>query len=564
MNRRWPTTPTTRSSRRSRALTFLGSAAIAALALSGCAAGGEANTASADGRIPILNFGGFGGGTNPKEIYNPYLPTSLSVGSYLYDTLMATNDYTCVDEPMLATAYEWVDEKTLVYTLRDGVTFSDGEKLTADDVVFSFQLILKHKALDQRGLGELLTSAEKTGERQVTLHFAESGISMLSAANALPIVPEHVWSKVADPTTYTNAKPVTDGSMTIESFSPTRLTLKANPDYWNAENIRVDRIRFTNSDSGQVEQLKLSRGDYDMNALYPGPDVQKTYVDKDPEHNKYWFPSASPISLYLNLGKKPFDDLAFRNAVATAIDRDAIAKDAQQGYVQKASQTSLVLPNAQDWLPTGIPNEGYIAYDATAAKAALEAAGYTLNADGKRLDKSGTPMQFTLQIPGGWSDWIQAGKLIQKNLAALGITVDMQNPQPEAVDQNRKTGEYDLVFGVRGGTCDMYRNFVEPLASDRTAPVGQPADTNEVRWSDQKTDSLLAELKTATDSTEQKALVGELSTIMYEQKPYLPLWYGANWFEYNTKNAVGWPSAENPYAKPANMAIILTHLKPAK
>lgn len=563
MDRLSPSPTTRRRRARRRTLAALGGIAVAALALTGCAGAGEATSAGADGRIPLLDFGGFGGGSNPKEIYNPYLPTSLSVGSYLYDTLMATNDYTCVDEPMLATGSEWKDPQTLVYTLRDGVTFSDGEELTADDVVFSFQLVLKHKALDQRGIGELLESAEKTGDREVTLHFRDAGISMLSAANALPIVPKHVWSTVEDPTTFTNSKPVTDGSMTVESFSPTRLTLKRNPDYWNAENIRVDRIRFTNSDSGQVEQLKMGRGDYDMNALYL-PDIEKSYVSKDKKHNKYWFPAASPISLYLNLGKKPFDDLAFRDAVAGAINKDSIAKDAQQGYVKAASQTSLVLPNAKDWLPAGIPDEGYIAYDAPAAKAALDKAGYKLNADGKRLGKDGQPLRFTLQIPGGWNDWIAAGKIIQKDFAALGITVDMQNPQPEVVDQNRKTGEYDLVFGVRGGTCDMYRNFVEPLASDRTAPVGQAADTNEARWSDPATDALLSQLKSATDPAVQKQLVGELATIMYEQKPYLPLWYGPNWFEYRTAKAVGWPSAENPYAKPANMAIILTHLKPAE
>lgn len=558
MDRRRPTAP------RRKALTaLLAGAAVVALAMTGCSGAGDTGSASADGRIPVLNFGGFGGGSNPKENYNPYLATALSVGNYLYEPLMMLDEYSCDYKPWLATGMDWKDPSTLVYTLRDGVKFSDGKPFTADDVVFTFDMLKKYPALDTRGAWAALKSVEKTGDDQVTFHFDGSGASSLIAINAVLIVPEHLWSKVADPTTYTNEKPVGTGPMLVGSFSPTRLVLKRNPDYWQADKIRVDKIQFNNSDQGQVEQLKLARGDYDMNAMYI-PDIDKSYVAKDPAHNKYWFPSGSPISLYMNLEKKPFDDLAFRDAVAKAIDKDSIVKDAEQGYVTAASQTSLVLPNAKDWLPSSIPDDGYISFDASAAKAELDKAGYKLDSSGKRLGKDGKPLGFSIQIPAGWNDWIQAGKIIQKNLQALGITVDMQNPTPEVQGQNRLTGQYDLTFGVRGGSCDMYRNFLEPLASSETAPIGQAATTNEVRWRDAETDQLIDRLRQEADPAAQKKTVGELATIMYEQKPYIPLWYGASWFEYSTKRAVGWPSEKDPYAKPGNMPIILTHLEPAK
>lgn len=551
------------SKTRRRLTTVLAATAVAALALTGCSGAGDSSAAGTDGRIPVLNFGGFGGGSNPKENYNPYLATALSVGNYLYEPLMMLNEYSCVYEPWLATKMEWADPSTLEYTLRDGVKFSDGKPFTADDVVFTFDMLKKYPALDTRGAWASLKSVEKTADDAVTFHFDGPGSSSLVAVNSVLIVPKHIWSKVADPTTYTNTKPVGTGPMTTESFTPTKLVLKRNPDYWQASSIRVDKIQFNNSDQGQVEQLKLARGDYDSNAMYI-PDIDKSYVAKDPKHNKYWFPAGSPISLYMNLDKKPFDDEAFRDAVAQAMDKDSIVEDAQQGYVKAASQTSLVLPNAKDWLPAGIPDDGYISYDVKAAKAALDEAGYRLDSDGKRLGKDGKPMSFSIQIPGGWNDWIQAGKIVQKDFAALGITVDMQNPTPEVQGQNRLTGQYDLTFGVRGGSCDMYRNFLEPLASSETAPIGEAAKTNEVRWRDGTTDALIDQLRQESDPAAQKKTVGELATIMYDKKPYIPLWYGASWFEYSTKRAVGWPSASDPYAKPSNMPIILTHLKPAK
>ena len=120
-----------------------------------------------------------------------------------------------------------------------------------------------------------------------------------------------------------------------------------------------------------------------------------------------------------------------------------------------------------------------------------------------------------------------------------------------------------MMFGVYGGSCDMYRNFADPLDSERTAPVGEPALTNETRWSDPETDELLADLKVATDEDAQKEAVAGLAEIMMDEVPNIPIWYGAKWFQYNTKNAVGWPNEDDPYVGSNDFLPILTHLRPA-
>jgi peptide/nickel transport system substrate-binding protein len=108
----------------------------------------------------------------------------------------------------------------------------------------------------------------------------------------------------------------------------------------------------------------------------------------------------------------------------------------------------------------------------------------------------------------------------------------------------------------------MYANFYDPLSSEQTAPSGKNAATNEVRWRDEQTDQLLAQLRNAISAEEQKAPVGELSKIMMDEVPYVPVWYGAHWFQYSTKNAVGWPNEKDPYSKPTRGLLILTHLRP--
>lgn len=552
----------TRSSRSLSRRALAGAVLATALVIAGCGPAAQTGGVDEEGRVEVLTFGDFGGGSNPKENYNPFLEgQNLAAFGYIYEPLMLINEYSCDPEPWLATEYAWTDPQTLTFTLREGVTWNDGEPFTAEDVAFTFAMIRDNPALDTQGVWRYLSDVRADDERTVTFAFSSPGASAFTLVNAVRIVPEHIWADVADPVSFVNADdPVGTGPYMLDAFNPQRLTIARNPDYWNADAIKVNKIQFVKSDTGQVEQLKLARGDYDQNAAYI-PDIEKAYVAKDPEHHHYWFPAGSPISLFMNTEKKPFDDAAFRAAIAQAIDKEEIVQNAQQGYVDVASQTGLVLPNNEEWLPDDLSDGGYVTFDADAAGAALDAAGYPLEGD-RRVGPDGTPLEFTFKVPGGWNDWVQAAKVVQSNLEDIGIGIDLQTPTPEVTEQDRRTGEYDFVFGVRGGSCNMFRNFQEPLASDQTAPTGEEAATNEIRWRDAETDALIEQLRVAVDESAQKEAVAGLARIMVDEVPYIPLWYGANWFQYTTRQVEGWPSEEDPYAKPANMLLILTRLEP--
>ncbi|WBU37948.1 ABC transporter substrate-binding protein [Homoserinibacter sp. YIM 151385] len=553
-----------RNSRR-RAAGAVALAAATAIALAGCGGGADRGGGlTEEGFIQKLEYGGFGGGDNPQVNYNPFLvPTRLAAWEYLYEPLMETNDYTCEATPWLATDFSWNEDGTqLTYEMREGPTWTDGEALDGEDVKFTFELLRDNEALDVDGVWRYLDSVEAPDPGTVVFTFTGPGASAFTLVNNVRIVPEHIWKDVEDPVTFTNEEPVSSGPMTVKSFTPQALVIERNPDFWGAEDVKVQEIQFNKSDAGQVEQLKLSRGDYDANAMFV-PNIEEVYVDKDPENNHYWFASGSPISLFMNLEQAPFDDVAFRKAIALGIDRERIVEEAQYGYVEPASQTGLVLPGMEEWLPEGLEGDAsYIAYDADAAAEALDAAGYGTDGSGKRLDKTGQPMEFSFKVPGGYNDWIQAAQVMQDDFEALGITIDLQTPTPETVESDRSLGEYEMTFGVRGGTCNMFRNFQEPLASDQTAPTGEKAATNEIRWRDDRTDQLVEELRVAVGEEDQRAAVGELSQIMMDEVPYVPIWYGANWFQYSTKQATGWPNEDDPYAKYADSLLVLTHLQP--
>ncbi len=520
----------------------------------------SAQGSSSEGMVQQLNLGSMGGGTNPQINFNPFAPNKLSLGT-MFEKLYIINDYNCDLVPWLATKYTWKDPRTLDFVIRTGVKWSDGQPFSAKDVAFTFNMLKKNPALDINGATQLMSAVSANGDT-VTFTFSAPAAQAFYQIGDTWIVPEHIWSDQQDPVKFTNPKPVGTGPMLFDHFNSQELVYKRNPDYWQADKFKVSGLRYTKPAEGSADQLRLANGEYDWNAMFV-PNVQKVFVDRDPQHNHYWFSQGSPISFSMNLTKAPFNDVKFREAMAYAIDRDAIAKKAELGYVTTASQTMMQIPGQKDWIDPKIADQGKIAYNKDKALQTLTSAGYKQQG-GKLLGKDGKPIQFNFMVPAGWSDWIQAAQIIQRNLADLGIKMNVETPTAAIHDQRRASGDFDTLFTVPAGLCSMYTNFSLPLNSAATAPVGKNATSNWIRFKDPATDKLLAELASTTDPAKQKPIVYQLENVMMTQYPLIPLWYGAVWFEYRTEKAIGWPSESDPYCSPNDTELVLMHLRPPK
>jgi len=475
---------------------------------------------------------------------------------------MVVNGYNCQAVPWLATDYKWQDPQTLVYTIRDGVTWNDGQPFSADDVVFTFNLLKQQPAFDTTGVWQALDNVSSSGN-QVTFKFTAPSANMFTRISSVLLVPKHIWATIQDPVKETNPGAVGTGPFKPASFNGQQLVLQRVPTYWQADKIKVNQLLFTkNAGGNEVEQLKLSQGTYDTNSMFV-PNIQQVYVDKDSAHNHYWYPPGGEIALGFNLTKAPFDDVEFRRAVAYAIDRNAISTKAEFGYVKPASQSGLVLPGQKDWLAPDIQNDGMIPYDPKMAADILDKAGYKKDSSGKLMGKDGKQVEFTFLVQNGWTDWIQASQVVQQNLNALGMNVHVQTPAPDTIDQQRALGNFDMAFAVHGGSCSMYDNYHDYFYSKASAPIGQKAPTNWIRWMDPDTDKLIDQLRQSPDEAAQKTAVAGLEKILTTKYPTVPLWYGAHWFQYSTAHATGWPNEQDPYALTTDNLLIITHLVPS-
>lgn len=548
---------------RSKTIKRIAAATLAVATIIGVAACGGSNgsngTEAASASNQIL-YGGDAGSPTFVRNFNPFSSSRRQGINFMFEPLQVVNAIDGKATPFLATGGKIIDPQTIEYTIREGVKWSDGEDFTADDVVFTFNLVKENPALDTLGVWQHIDTIEST-DSTVTFHLKEADIPAETIINQQLIVPEHIWKDVDDPVKWTNEDPVGTGPYVIDTFGPNQYTLKKNENYWQKDKVAVEKIVAPASN----KQLDIVNKGYDWAYSFI-TDVDKTWVGANKQHNHYWFPPGGTVSLYPNLTKKPFDDVNFRKGLSYAINRDKIAKDAELGYVDGASQAGLLLPNWEDWINEDIPNQGKVEQDTDKALEYFAKAGYTQK-DGKLVDASGKQLELNITVPNGYTDWLRGMQSAQSQLGKLGITVKLTQPQPAAYTQAQNNGDFDLIVSSFGGTGSLYQDFNNLLNSEFATPVGTSTSANFERYKSDEADQLLAQLRAAADEDEQKEIVDQLQQIVYDEVPVVTMFYGGLWGLYSDKNFTGWPSEDNPYAPPttwnSSMLLVVTNLKKA-
>jgi peptide/nickel transport system substrate-binding protein len=550
-------------SRVSRVRTALVCTSIAALTTLGVSAcQGHANdTTSAAGTLTIQ---GDAGDPTLTENFNPFSTTQLEGTRLIYEPLEIASSVDGSFTPYLATGHTFTDSKTLVFTLRSGVKWSDGQSFSAKDVLFTFNLLKKNSALDTTGVWSQLAGVSASGNK-VTMTFKQPSVPFAQVVAGVPIVPEHVWSKVSgDLTKYTNTKPVGTGPFELDKFAPTQYTEKKNSSYWQADKVAPSEVKFPAQSSNQsTNQLDITSGKFDWSYNYL-PNVKQTFVSKS-SNNTYWFPPGGTIGLFLNLTKAPYTDVNFRQGVSLALNRQTIAQKAVNGYTGPASLSGLILPNLKQYLDPSLPNQGLVTQNASSAKSAFQKAGFTYS--GSKLTKNGKQVAMTIEMPNNFTDWVAAATEVKSELSAVGINVTLNEPQYAQYEKDIQAGSFDAAMGGFGGSGSPYIDFNNALNSKFATPLNTPTVNNFERFKSPQVDQALSQLAAAVGKDAQNQATYKLEQVMYKQVPIVLMYYGGSWGLFSTKNFTGWPSQSNPYMLPTTynnaMLQVVTHIKAA-
>ncbi len=500
--------------------------------------------------------------------FNPYNGhTNAGIQGLVYETLYFVNVNGGQFTPMLASSYQWNSDNTKVtFTIRPNVKWNDGQAFTADDVVFTFSLMKQYAAADTNGVWSYLKDVTATDSSTVVMTFQKAyPPELVTIAGHVYIIPKHVFATVGDPTKYLTDKPVGTGPFTLKRYQTDVAVYDKNPSYWQADQVKVDEVRFPEYKDNATLQLALPKGDIDW-AGYFSPTLQQDFVAKDTAHNHIFMDAVNLYSICPNQ-KDPLiggqAGLPVRLALSTALDRNAIAGQATAGLEPPGSMTGLVLPTAKDWLDPQFANLPTTA-DTAKAEKYLTDAGFTKGSDGI-YQKSGKRLSFTLRSVDSYSDWNAAAKLIADQAKAVGIEIKNVTVGEDNYYTLRSNGKYNyqLMFcGMVGGPTPYYL-YNQYLNSNE---VGQ-GKFNFVAWSDPTTDKYLNQYASTTDQSAQKQAIQGIQKVFVENQPFIPLWTGADYDEYSTKAFTGWPDTTNPYSSGSpntapDLEIVILHLQP--
>ena len=518
--------------------------------------------------------------------WNPFDSNmAMGVVGLQYETLFLYDPIKDAYTPWLASGGSWDSAKT-TYTInvRQGVKWSDGTALTAADVAFSLN-IYQNAALGSN-LFTIVDKVVASGNNVVvTFKGTPAYQEFSSALYNDPIVPAAIWTAKNDANIlkFLNQGGVGSGPYTYKTAAQDRMVWVKNPTWWATAALSLTVkptyvVDIVNSSNNAALGELLSGGlDLDNNYL---PGIAQivnggygvtTYFAAAP-----YMLGGNTAWLVPNTKKAPLNDPAFRRALAEAIDPNNVVVKDYGNIVAKADPTGL-LPVWSKYIDTAQVTSLGATFDATKAKADLAAAGYKLGSDGFVTNKDGTAIKLNLEVPDGWSDWMEAETLIAKDAAAAGININPTHPAYATVVNDRNgtataAPTFDLVINNDvqiGNTPWVYYDYIfrQPQIA-----AGAARNRNYEQYDNAAAWALVQQLdKTPVEDTAtMKTICSQLQKIQLTDEPIIPLWYNGEWSQVNNSVWTNWPSSTTNQVQPATWngywqmgaIYMLTNLKP--
>jgi peptide/nickel transport system substrate-binding protein len=499
------------------------------------------------------------------QVLNPWnsvVVADFEVYTLNYDLLV---NFGADLEPVPGFAESWTtssDGKFWTFKIRPDMKWSDGQPATADDVEYTYQLVLDAVAksdasedgfyLGQGYLEPYLTNAGVTKVEAIdptTVTVTTEFANTLLLQSYVPILPKHIWSKysieeianAADVKPFLNEPTVvgTGPYQAVEWKAGEFIRFARNPNYWGTQGA-VDEIIMNKFASGDtmVQALKTGAIDYargvladQFNALKNEPNVATV----EGVANGY-----TELSFNTGGNKKGYGgstsalaDVAFRDALGYAIDKQRLVDQTLGGYGTPGS--TIIPPFHTRWhVDPTTPRT----FDIEEAKRRLDAAGYKLDASNKRLDKDGKVINLRLTWPDSEAENATNAQFLVEWFGQLGITVTA------AVTEEGKL--IDDVTGPPGGPANydiyMWGWVGDPdpnslLNFFRSEEIGGSSDSY---YNNPKYDELFLAQRAEADEATRKGILAEMQNLVYDEAPYHILYYDAELHAYRTDRFAGW------------------------
>ena len=522
-------------------------------------------------------------------IFNPYTPsgavTTRQSGGHqaLWEPLFILNKISGEIVPWLGVSLEGNEANDVwTLTLREGVTWSDGEAFNAEDVVFTIEMLLGDESaslFDAANIQRWVDNVEMVDDLTVVFNLTGPNPRFLidhfavRINDSVLIMPEHVWAG-EDPLTFAffdeeAGWPIGTGPYTLSSAETDRMVWDRNDDWWGAatgfmdlpeplrliwQSVTVEDNRvqlMANNDLDAAQNVSL--------AAFEQIQAQNPNVISWADGLPYAFADVCVRQLDFNTTVAPWDNAAVRQAVALMIDREEIVDFAYDGTTTVSESMFVSYGSMQPFIDA-VAEAGFElspTNDLEAAQAILEGEGYVLNADGiYELDGEALVMDITVNSAS--TEYTRTVDIVVEQLRDGGIDASAR-----PVDNSTFWGDvapnggYDVAYSwLACGSINEPWASMDRYTAQYVVPVGEraPGFNNTGRWDTENTAAYseiveqIGVLPLGDDSV--PGLVAEAYQYLAEDMPFVPLVNSAKLLPFNTTYWTGWPTTDNPYTAP--------------
>jgi peptide/nickel transport system substrate-binding protein len=433
--------------------------------------------------------------------------TAQKINQLIFSSLM-TLDEQLRPVPQLAENIENPDPLTWVITVRRGVKFHDGHELTSADVAYTFRSLLEPGFISPiKGAYRMVRSVEIRDRYTVVFHLTEPFLTFPGNLVVPPIGPDGAGPSFRD-------HPIGTGPYRFVSHAvDDRLELAAFDDYYGGRP-RNDGIIFRFVPDDIMRGLELQKGTMDLVINDIAPDIAHQ-LEQQPSLQTVQSQGTDYQYIGLNLRDPILQDLRVRQALAYAIDYQAIIKYLRRGLAYTA--VGIIPPVAWAFEP----NVFSYTYDPAQAKRLLDEAGYP------DPDGDGPAIRFTLSLKVSNQEFNRLqSSVIQQNFRDVGIGLDVRMYEFATLYADVLKGAFQLYTlqwtGGYAADPDILRRVFH---SQQTPPSG----FNRGYFSDPRVDRLIEQATASTDPAERLRLFGDVQKILAKEVPYISLWDKKNY-----------------------------------
>ncbi len=535
-----------------------------------------------------------GGRVVTPDLWNPFVPGSRRDHGYhqaMLEPLFILNYETGKIEPWLGesfTANDKLDEWTL--KIRKGVTWNDGKPFTADDVVFTMNMLMKSDTFE-RGLVAWLKEVTKVDD--LTVKFVlknpnprfQLDYFSVKIWGSVNIMPKHIWEG-QDPMTfkfYDKEKgwPVTTGPYKLHSISETEFVYVRDDNWWGAKVgfkplPKPKKLVWTWA--GPEETRAALMADKKLDSLM---DVTlgafQALKAKNPNviawYDKLPYAWLDPCSrtFEFNTTLPPWDDPEMRWAINMLIDRERIVKIAYEGTTIASKSPFPAYPPLNRFVDmmVGDPNFDKLwKVDVAGAQKIFESKGWVKKGD--YYEKDGKQLAMAIETHEAFIEKQRIADQLVEMFQAAGINATHRKIAGATWGDNLAFGKFEVRMGWQNcGSINEPWATLDTLSNRWLKPVGERASTNGWRWNNQEYSDLVAQIGVLPlgdpkiDELTKKAL-----SLYYKELPTIPVTQAKKLIPFDTTYWTGWPDAKNNYLHATtwwqSTHIIIHNLKPAQ